>query len=280
MYLKRRQTRSFNPYRRSSQHAPKSLPSRWPAPFSLTSFSRHIQRTVARRASPFMIALLALAWSIIYSDPGYSEEAILRCRATHSFSSLGDQLRVVLTDGLTIHLEQRFKYFGLIDYLQETITLVPEIVNPLSSGERVGDLFDWPAGGENRAPPKAQGSAHEALWRGHNISSSSLLLLLLLSFPVTRGIGMDIVKSSADLIVPLKEVVRFHWQALKPGTKHYIESAIVIVSRVYCFEGLDPHIRCQGNDIDYYRARNSHKRSALVALAPTVSFTRICSTAI
>jgi hypothetical protein len=30
---------------------------------------------------------------------------------------------------------------------------------------------------------------------------------------------MDIVKSSADLIVPLKEVVRFHWQALKPGTK-------------------------------------------------------------
>jgi hypothetical protein len=159
MYLNRRQTRSFNPYRRSSQHAPKSLPSRWPAPFSLTSFARHIQRMVARRASPFfdeftasiplddntdqhralaagMIALLALAWSIIYSDPGYSEEAILRCRATPSFSSLGDQLHVVLTqalDGLTIHLEQRFKYFGLVNYLQETTTLVPEIVNLLSS---------------------------------------------------------------------------------------------------------------------------------------------------
>lgn len=88
-----------------------------------------------------MIALLALAWSIIYSDPGYSEEAILRCRATLSFSSLGDQLHVVLTqalDGLTVHLEQRFKYFGLVNYLQETTTLVPEIVNLLSSGERVG----------------------------------------------------------------------------------------------------------------------------------------------
>ena len=88
-----------------------------------------------------MIALLALARSIIYSDPGYSEEAILRCRTALSFSSLDDQLRVVLTQALAIHAEQRFKYFGLIDGLQEAITLVPEIVNLLSSGEGVGGLY-------------------------------------------------------------------------------------------------------------------------------------------
>lgn len=88
-----------------------------------------------------MIALLALARSIIYSDPGYSEEAILRCRTALSFSSLDDQLRVVLTQALAIHAEQRFKYFGLVDSLQEAITLVPEIVNLLSSGEGVGGLY-------------------------------------------------------------------------------------------------------------------------------------------
>jgi hypothetical protein len=88
-----------------------------------------------------MIALLALARSIIYSDPVYSEEAILRCRTALSFSSLDDQLRVVLTQALAIHAEQRFKYFGLVDSLQEAITLVPEIVNLLSSGEGVGGLY-------------------------------------------------------------------------------------------------------------------------------------------
>ncbi|KAI0272812.1 hypothetical protein BGY98DRAFT_1099778 [Russula aff. rugulosa BPL654] len=88
-----------------------------------------------------MIALLALARSIIYSDPGNSEEAILRCRIALSFSSLDDQLRVVLTQALAIHAEQRFKYFGLINGLQEAITLVPEIVNLLSSGEGVGGLY-------------------------------------------------------------------------------------------------------------------------------------------
>ncbi|KAF8495458.1 CHAT domain-containing protein [Russula emetica] len=88
-----------------------------------------------------MIALLALARSIIYSDPGHSEEAILRCRAALSFSSLDDQLRVVLTQALAIHAEQRFKYFGIVDGLQEAITLVPEIVNLLSSGEGVGGLY-------------------------------------------------------------------------------------------------------------------------------------------
>jgi CHAT domain len=88
-----------------------------------------------------MIALLALARSIIYSDPGYSEEAILRCRTALSFSSLDHQLRVVLTQALAIHAEQRFKYFGLVDGLQEAITLVPEIVSLLSSGEGVGGLY-------------------------------------------------------------------------------------------------------------------------------------------
>ena len=88
-----------------------------------------------------MIALLALARSIIYSDPGYSEEAILRCRTALSFASLDDQLRVVLTQALAIHAEQRFRYFGLVDGLQEAITLVPEIVNLLSSGEGVGGLY-------------------------------------------------------------------------------------------------------------------------------------------
>ena len=88
-----------------------------------------------------MIALLALARSIIYSDPGYSEEAILRCRTALSFSSLDDQLRVVLTQALAIHAEQRFKYFGLIDGLQEAISLVPEIVNLLSSEEGAGGLY-------------------------------------------------------------------------------------------------------------------------------------------
>lgn len=88
-----------------------------------------------------MIALLSLARSIIYTDPGYSEEAILRCRTALSFSSLDHQLRVVLTQALAIHAEQRFKYFGLVDGLQEAITLVPEIVNLLSSGEGVGGLY-------------------------------------------------------------------------------------------------------------------------------------------
>lgn len=54
------------------------------------------------------------------------------------------------------------------------------------------------------------------LGRNDNIvvESSSLLLLLLLLFAVPKEIGMDIVKSSADLIVLPEEVVRF--QALKP----------------------------------------------------------------
>lgn len=88
-----------------------------------------------------MIALLALARSIMYSDPGYSEEAVLRCRTALSFSSLDGQPRIVLTQALAIHAEQRFKYFGRIDDLQEAITLVPEIVNLLSSGEGVGELY-------------------------------------------------------------------------------------------------------------------------------------------
>ena len=88
-----------------------------------------------------MIAQLALARSIIYSEPGYSEEAIIRCRTALSFSSLDDQLRVVLTQALAILAEQRFKSFGLADGLQEAITLVPEIVNLLSSGEGVGGLY-------------------------------------------------------------------------------------------------------------------------------------------
>ena len=88
-----------------------------------------------------MIALHALARSIIYSDPRYSEEAILRCRAALSHSSLNDHLRVVFTQALAIHAEQRFKHFGLADGLQEAISLVPEIVNLLSSGEDVGGLY-------------------------------------------------------------------------------------------------------------------------------------------
>lgn len=88
-----------------------------------------------------MIALLALARSIIYSDPLHSEEAMLRCRTALSFSSLDGQLRVVLTQALAIHAEQRFKYFGLIDGLQEAITLVPEMVSLISSGEGVGGLY-------------------------------------------------------------------------------------------------------------------------------------------
>lgn len=88
-----------------------------------------------------MIALLALARSIIYSDPGNSEEAILRCCTALSFSSLDNQLRVVLTQALAIHAEQRLKYYGLFDGLQEAITLVPEIVDLLSSGEDVGGLY-------------------------------------------------------------------------------------------------------------------------------------------
>lgn len=90
---------------------------------------------------------------------------------------------------------------------------------------------------------------------------------------------MDIVKSSADLIVLPEEVVRF--QALKPRWEprralvcvrergrdpaisskrneeeiqtydhsSYVESAIVIISCTYCFEGLDLYIRCQKNTI-------------------------------
>ena len=88
-----------------------------------------------------MIALLALARSIIYSDPGYSEEAILRCRTALSSPLLNDHLRVVFTQALAIHAEQRFKQFGLVDGLQEAISLVPEIVNLLSSGEGVGGLY-------------------------------------------------------------------------------------------------------------------------------------------
>ena len=88
-----------------------------------------------------MIALLALARSIIYTDPGHSEQAILRCRTALSFSSLDDQLRIVLTQALAIHAEQRFKYFGLVDGLQEAVSLVPEIVNLLSSGEGLGGLY-------------------------------------------------------------------------------------------------------------------------------------------
>jgi hypothetical protein len=88
-----------------------------------------------------MIALLALARSIIYSDPVYSEEAILPCCNALGFPSLDDRLRVVLTQALAIHAEQHFKYFGLVDGLQEAVALVPEIVNLLSSGEGVGGLY-------------------------------------------------------------------------------------------------------------------------------------------
>ncbi|KAH9997069.1 hypothetical protein BJV77DRAFT_1065469 [Russula vinacea] len=88
-----------------------------------------------------MIALLALARSIIYSDPGYSEEAILRCRAALSFTSLDNHLRVVLTQALAILAEQRFKYFGLADGLQEADSLVSDIVMLLSSEEGVGGVY-------------------------------------------------------------------------------------------------------------------------------------------
>ncbi|KAH9972516.1 CHAT domain-containing protein [Russula compacta] len=88
-----------------------------------------------------MIAFLTLARSIFYSDPEYSEQAILRCRAALSFSTLDDHLRVVLTQALAIHAEQRFKYFGLADGLHEAGSLVPEIVNLLSPGEGAGGLY-------------------------------------------------------------------------------------------------------------------------------------------
>ena len=88
-----------------------------------------------------MIALLALARSIIYSDPGYSEEAILRCRAALSFTSLDNHLRVVLTQALAILAEQRFKYFGLADGLQEADSLVSDMVFLLSSEEGVGGVY-------------------------------------------------------------------------------------------------------------------------------------------
>ena len=63
------------------------------------------------------------------------------CRTALGFSSLDDQLRVVLTQALVILAEQRFRYFGLVDGLQEAITLVPEMVNLLSSGEGVGGSY-------------------------------------------------------------------------------------------------------------------------------------------
>ena len=94
-----------------------------------------------RNKASEMIALLALARSIIYSDPAYSEEAILRCRTALSSSLLGDHLRVVFTQALAIHAEQRFKQFGLVDGLQEAISLIPEIVDLLSSREGVGGLY-------------------------------------------------------------------------------------------------------------------------------------------
>lgn len=107
----------------------------------ITSISSKDNADQLRAQAAEIIALLALARSIIFSDPGYSEEAILRCRTALSFSSLDDQLRVVLTQALAIYAEQRFKYFGLFDGLQEAIALVPEIVNLLTSGEGVGGLY-------------------------------------------------------------------------------------------------------------------------------------------
>jgi hypothetical protein len=88
-----------------------------------------------------MIALFVLARSIFYSDPEYSEETISRCRTALSYSSLDGQIRVVLTQALAIHAEQRFRSFGLIDGFREARSLVPEIVNLSSSGEGLNVLY-------------------------------------------------------------------------------------------------------------------------------------------
>ncbi len=88
-----------------------------------------------------MIALLALARSILYPDPEYAEEAIIRCRAVLSFSSLDGQLRVILTQSLAILAERRFRSFGLFDGLREARSLIPQIINHASSGEGIGALY-------------------------------------------------------------------------------------------------------------------------------------------
>ncbi|KAH9956371.1 CHAT domain-containing protein [Russula dissimulans] len=88
-----------------------------------------------------MVALLTLARSIFYSDPGYSEEAISRCRTALGLSSPDKQLRVVLTQALSVHAEQRFKTFGLGDGLLEARSLNPEIANLLSSDDDAGGLY-------------------------------------------------------------------------------------------------------------------------------------------
>ncbi|KAI0301423.1 CHAT domain-containing protein [Russula brevipes] len=85
-----------------------------------------------------MSALLTLARSIFYSDPQYSEEAMSRCRTALSSPSLDDHLRVVLTQALAIQAEQRFKSFGLTDGLMEAGSLVPDLVNLISSTEGIG----------------------------------------------------------------------------------------------------------------------------------------------
>ncbi|KAI9507098.1 CHAT domain-containing protein [Russula earlei] len=83
-----------------------------------------------------MIALLALARSIFYSDPQYSEEAILRCRTALSLSSPDNQHRAVLTQALSILAEKRFKTFGLTNGLLEARFLNTEVVHLLSSSSR------------------------------------------------------------------------------------------------------------------------------------------------
>ena len=88
-----------------------------------------------------LIALLSLARSIFYSDLEYSEEAIVRCRAVLNLSSLDEQLRVVFTQALAIHAEQRFRTFGLTDGLREAVSLLPEIANLSSSAEVAGVLY-------------------------------------------------------------------------------------------------------------------------------------------
>ncbi|KAI9507095.1 CHAT domain-containing protein [Russula earlei] len=88
-----------------------------------------------------MTALLALARSIFYSDPQYSEEAIFRCRTALSLSSPDNQHRAVLTQALSILAEKRFKTFGLTESLLEARFLSADLVNLLSSRGHTGGMY-------------------------------------------------------------------------------------------------------------------------------------------
>ena len=115
---------------------------------AITILDNHIASTPPKDSADWyytraseLIALLSLARSIFYSDPEYSEEAIVRCRAVLDLSSLDDQLRIVFAQALAVHAEQRFRSFGLTDGLREAISLLPEIANLASSGGGTGVLY-------------------------------------------------------------------------------------------------------------------------------------------